>query len=181
VIIDGESAISLNRPGMERLPAMVEAKQVDVVIITKLDPLTRSVKDLAELLERRVGRKVSLVSVAESLDPGSAAGRIVINIMTSVSQWEREAIEERTRDAMRHKRAKKERVGNIAYGYRMDEDGKHVAPNPAQQTALSEIQKRRHPGHSMRRVVSELNRQALRTRRGTAWRLEHIAPILKVA
>jgi site-specific DNA recombinase len=47
---------------------------------------------------------VSLVSVADSLDTRSAAGRLVLNIMVSVSQWEREAIGERTRDAMRHKR-----------------------------------------------------------------------------
>ena len=47
-----------------------------------------------------------MVSVAESLDTGSASGRLVLNIMVSVSQWEREAIGERTRDAMRHKKAK---------------------------------------------------------------------------
>lgn len=182
VIVDGgESAKSLNRPGMERLLAMVDARQVDVVIIAKLDRLTRSVKDLAELLERLERRKVSLVSVAESLDTGSAAGRLVINIMTAVSQWEREAIGERTRDAMRHKRAKQERVGNIAFGYRLAHDGKHLEPNPEEQQALAEIRRLRHAGHSMRRVASELNRQALRTRRGTAWRLEHIARILKVS
>jgi DNA invertase Pin-like site-specific DNA recombinase len=60
-----------------------------------------------------------LVSVAESLDTGSAAGRLVLNIMTAVSQWEREAIGERTRDAMSHKRTKGERVGtsSSATGY----------------------------------------------------------------
>src|ERR1051325_4462978 len=59
VITDAESAKSLDRPGMTRLLAMIEAKQVDVVIIGKLDRLTRSVKDLGILLERfqkRYGR-----------------------------------------------------------------------------------------------------------------------------
>jgi hypothetical protein len=65
------------------------------VIVAKLDRLTRSVKDLCELLERFERRDVALISVAESLDTGSAAGRLVINIMTAVSQWEREAIGER--------------------------------------------------------------------------------------
>src|ERR1017187_7332692 len=112
VIIDaGESAKSLNRPGMARLLSMVDAGEVDTVIISKLDRLTRSVKDLAELLERFTRRGVSLVSVADSLDTRSAAGRLVLNIMVSVSQWEREAIGERTRDAMHHKRANGERVG----------------------------------------------------------------------
>jgi DNA invertase Pin-like site-specific DNA recombinase len=117
LIVDGgESAKNLNRPGMERLLSLVNEGKVQTVIIAKLDRLTRSVKDLAELLERFQRRGVSLVSVAESLDTGSAAGRLVINIMTAVSQWEREAIGERTRDAMRHKKSNGHRVGNIAYG-----------------------------------------------------------------
>ena len=86
VIVDGgESAKSLNRPGMARLLAMVDAGGVKVVIIAKLDRLTRSVKDLCGLLELFENRKVTLISVAESLDTGSAAGRLVLNIMTAVS------------------------------------------------------------------------------------------------
>jgi predicted site-specific integrase-resolvase len=88
IIVDGgESAKSLNRPGMARLLALVDAGAVKAVIIAKLDRLTRSVKDLCTLLERFERRGVALVSVAESLDTGSAAGRLVLNIMTAVSQW----------------------------------------------------------------------------------------------
>src|SRR6516162_3828279 len=87
VLIDaGESAKSLNRPGMARLLSLLDAGAVDTVIISKLDRLTRSVKDLAELLERFNRHGVSLVSVAESLDTGTAAGRLVLNIMTAVSR-----------------------------------------------------------------------------------------------
>ena len=114
VIIDaGESAKSLSRPGMERLLQLVDSGAAETVIVAKLDRLTRSVKDLAELLEHFNRRGASLVSVAESLDTGSASGRLVLNIMTAVSQWEREAIGERTRDALRHKKAKGERVGYL--------------------------------------------------------------------
>jgi DNA invertase Pin-like site-specific DNA recombinase len=85
VIVDGgESAKSLNRPGIARLLAMVDVGGVKVVIIAKLDRLTRSVKDLCGLLELFEQRKVTLISVAESLDTGSAAGRLVLNIMTAV-------------------------------------------------------------------------------------------------
>jgi DNA invertase Pin-like site-specific DNA recombinase len=77
---------------------------------------------LCTLLERFERRGVALVSVAESLDTGSAAGRLVLNIMTAVSQWEREAIGERTRDGMSHKRINGERVGNIQFGYRLCAD-----------------------------------------------------------
>jgi site-specific DNA recombinase len=138
VIIDaGESAKSLNRPGMARLLSLVDSGAVDTVIIAKLDRLTRSVKDLAELLERFTRRGVSLVSVADSLDTGSAAGRLVLNIMVSVSQWEREAIGERTRDAMGHKRAKGERVGTFSFGYHMAADGVHLEADAAEQGILS--------------------------------------------
>ena len=116
VIIDaGESAKSLSRPGMERLLQLVDSGAAETVIVAKLDRLTRSVKDLAELLEHFNRRGASLVSVAESLDTGSASGRLVLNIMTAVSQWEREAIGERTRDALSHKKAKGERVGTIPW------------------------------------------------------------------
>jgi site-specific DNA recombinase len=178
IIENGESAKSLNRPGMAKLLAMVDAGKVKAVIVAKLDRLTRSVKDLCELLERFERRGVALVSVAESLDTGSAAGRLVLNIMAAVSQWEREAIGERTRDALRHKRSQGERVGNIAFGYRLAQDGEHVEPEPTEQAALAEIRRLRHDGATLRGIATALNHQALRTRRGTPWRLESVARVL---
>lgn len=178
IVDGGESAKSLNRPGMARLLALVDAGEVDAVIVAKLDRLTRSVKDLCTLLERFERRGVALVSVAESLDTGSAAGRLVLNIMTAVSQWEREAIGERTRDAMRHKRSQGERVGNIPYGFRLGGDTVHLERDPAEQAVLDEIQHLRQRGTSMRKIAAELNHRQFCTRRGSAWRLEHVARIL---
>ena len=180
VIVDGgESAKSLNRPGMAKLLAMVDAGEIRTVIVAKLDRLTRSVKDLCELLERFERRGVSLVSVAESLDTGSAAGRLVLNIMTAVSQWEREAIGERTRDALRHKRSQGQRTGNIPYGSRLAGDGAHLEADPAEQEALKHIRELRGQGASLRRIAAALNHRAYRTRRGTPWRLESVARALK--
>ncbi len=177
VVEGGESAKSLNRPGMAKLLALVDAGKVNAVIVAKLDRLTRSVKDLCELLERFERRGVALVSVAESLDTGSAAGRLVLNIMAAVSQWEREAIGERTRDALHHKRSQGQRVGNIAFGSRLANDGQHLEPDPAEQAALAEIRRLRHEGTTLRGIAAALNHRALRTRRGTPWRLESVARI----
>jgi DNA invertase Pin-like site-specific DNA recombinase len=180
LIVDGgESAKSLNRPGLQRLLTLVHSGRVDAVIVAKLDRLTRSVKDLCSLLELFEKRKVALISVAESLDTGSAAGRLVITIMGAVSQWEREAIGERTRDALRHKRGNGERVGNIAFGYRLSLDGLHLEPDPTEQRALSAIQELRQGGHSLRGIAATLNRQGQHTRRGTPWRLESVARAVK--
>jgi site-specific DNA recombinase len=133
VIIDGgESAKSLNRPGLQRLLGLINAGKIDSLIVAKLNRLTRSVKDLCGLLELFEKRRVALISIAESLDTGSAAGRLVITIMGAVSQWEREAIGERTRDALRHRRGKGERVGNIEFGYRLSADGLHLEEDSAE-------------------------------------------------
>lgn len=99
--------------------------------------------------------------------------------MTAVSQWEREAIGERTRDALSHKRTNGERVGNIQFGYRLCADGKHVEPDPAEQGVLAEIRRMRQGGTTLRGIAAALNHRAFRTRRGSAWRLEHVARIVK--
>lgn len=182
VIADGgESAKSLNRPGMVRLLSLVDAGAVDTVVIAKLDRLTRSVKDLAELLERFTRRGVSLVSVAESLDTGTAAGRLVLNIMVSVSQWEREAIGERTRDAMHHKRANGERVGTVPFGYHTAADGLHLEADAAEQGILSRIRELKAAGYTTRQIAAELNRLGFTTRRGTEWRFQYVAEALRAA
>jgi DNA invertase Pin-like site-specific DNA recombinase len=181
IIVDGgESAKTLNRSGMQRLLALVDERKIDAVIVAKLDRLTRSVKDLCELLERFERRGVALISVAESLDTSSAAGRLVLNIMTAVSQWEREAIGERTRDALGHKRRNGERVGNIAYGFRLAADGEHVEPDSTEQAILMRIRELRSK-LSLRKIAAQLNQDGHRTRRGTAWRLEHVARIERSA
>ena len=155
VIVDGgESAKDLNRPGVQRLLALISGGKIDAVIVAKLDRLPRSVKDLCGLLEVFEKRKVALISVAESLDTGSAAGRLVITIMGAVSQWEREAIGERTRDALRHKRTQGRRVGNIAFGSRLAADGEHLGADPAEQSALTEIRRLRRKRPTFSRASS---------------------------
>jgi site-specific DNA recombinase len=181
VIVDaGESAKSLNRPGLAWLLAQVDAGAVHTVIIAKLDRLTRSVADLAALLQRFDRRKVSLISVAEQLDTGSAIGRLLLNIMVSVSQWEREAIGERTRDVLRHKRAKGERVGTLPFGSQLSADGKQLEPAPVEQRLLARIRALKAEGRTTREIAALLNAEGVTTRRGTSWRFQYVARTLRV-
>ena len=136
-------------------------------------------KDLCGLLELFEKRKVALISVAEALDTGSAAGRLVITIMGAVSQWEREAIGERTRDALRHKRAQGQRVGNIEFGFQLSPDCRHLEPNPGEQASLTEIRNLRQQGHSLRGIAAALSSSGHLTRLGTEWRLESVARVIK--
>ena len=179
MIVDGgESAKNANRPGLQRLLAHVNAGEVDAVIVAKLDRLTRSVKDLCGLLELFEKKQVALISVAESLDTSSAAGRLVITIMGAVSQWEREAIGERTRDALRHKRSCGERVGNIQYGFRLSADRKHLEPDADEQAVLETIRGLRARHRSLREIAAALNSGGARTRRGSAWRHEYVRNVI---
>ena len=93
----GLSAKTLERPALQRALAMLDAGAAEGLLVAKLDRLTRSVRDLGELVERYFASKCSLLSVADSIDTRSAAGRLVLNVLTSVAQWEREASARGTR------------------------------------------------------------------------------------
>lgn len=177
----GASAKSLNRPGLARVLALVAAGAVDTVIIAKLDRLTRSVRDLADLLDTFAKHNVALVSVAESLDTGTAAGRLVLNVMASVSQWEREAIGERTRDALRHKRAHGQRVGTVPFGYQLGPDGVSLVAHLDEQRVSRLLRELREAGYTLAAIADELNRQGFRTRRGTPWQIRTVHHLLHAA
>jgi site-specific DNA recombinase len=176
IITDAESAKNIDRPGMERLLSLVDACKVQVVLIAKLDRLTRSVKDLAELLERFQRKGVSLVSVAESLDTGSAAGRLVLNIMTAVSQWEREAIGERTATALHHKKTHRKVYSNTPYGcIRVGED---LGCHPEEQAVISRIKLYRANGWPLRRIADLLNGERIPTKMGGRWFPQTVKDVL---
>ena len=70
-------------------------------------------------------------------------------------------------------------VGNIEFGFRLSPDGRHLEPEPAEQAALGEIRNLRRQGHTLRGIAATLNTLGYRTRRGTEWRLESVARVVK--
>ena len=177
VIVDrGESAKSLDRPGMARLLDLVAAKAIDRVIVAKLDRLTRSVKDLASLLEQFEKRKVALVSVAESLDTQSAAGRLVLNIMVSVSAWEREAIGERTASVLQHKKREGQVFNHTPFGFLRV--GAKLIPLPDEQGTIRRIFEARSHGQSLRDIAAELNAGSIATKTRGQWYASTVRNVL---
>jgi site-specific DNA recombinase len=175
---DGETGKHANRPGLQRVLEMVRRGEVELVIVAKLDRLTRSVKDLAELLELFQKRGVWLVSVAEALDTSSAAGRLVLNIMASVSQWERETIAERTATALRHKRAQRRVFNHEPYGYRRD--GDELTAVADEQAIIDRMKEWRSSGWTLRQVADELNLTSTPTKRAAGrWHAETVRNILR--
>ena len=169
VIVDaGESAKTLDRPGLQRALAMLKRGEAEALLVVKLDRLTRSVRDLGELVARYFAPgKAALLSVGEQIDTRSAAGRLVLNVLASVSQWEREAVGERTSAAMQHKASQGEYTGGAApFGFRLAADGEHVEELPAEQAVLAAARELRASKLSLRAVASELARRGHHSRTG---------------
>jgi DNA invertase Pin-like site-specific DNA recombinase len=167
----GVSAKTLDRPGLRIALEMLKSGRADAVLVVKLDRLTRSVRDLGHLVETYFAdsQGPALLSVGEQVDTRTAAGRLVLNVLGAVSQWEREAIGERTASAMRHMQRAGEYTGGAApIGFRLTPDHRLVQ-DPSEQAVLAHAQALRAQGLSLQRIASELGRLGYRTRRGRSF------------
>jgi len=150
---------------------MLRSGKADAILVVKLDRLTRSVRDLADLVETYfASRRWTLLSVSDQIDTRSAAGRLVLNVLASVGQWEREATGERTSAAMAYKAERGKFTGGAApYGYRLGADGVHLEPIAVEQAVIVEARRLRAAGLSLRQTADELDRQGMRARNGRAF------------
>lgn len=165
---DAASGKSLNRPGLQAALAALKAGQTDGIIVAKLDRLTRSVKDMGTLLDGYFREAFAFHSVGEQINTTTAAGRLVLNVLTSVAEWERETISERTSAALAVKRSRGEKTGGgVPFGHDVV-DGKLVE-NPAEQRALRLIESLRAQGYGYHRIAGQLNDDHIFTKTGRAW------------
>lgn len=177
----GESAKTLNRPGLQRAMAMMRSGAADGLAVAKLDRLTRSIADWQVLIAEFFGESggKALFSVADSIDTRTAAGRMVLNILLSVAQWEREAIAERTKEALSTKMRRGERVGSVRYGFDVGADGKTLVANAQEQAAIALMLQLRREGMTLRGVAEELNSLSIPTKEGGPWAFGSVARILR--
>jgi site-specific DNA recombinase len=102
----GVSGGTLERPALKRLLADIEAGLVDVVVVYKIDRLSRSLMDFAKLVQIFDQNEVTFVSVTQSFNTTTSMGRLTLNILLSFAQFEREVIGERVRDKIAASRAR---------------------------------------------------------------------------
>jgi site-specific DNA recombinase len=178
---DGVSGKTLSRPGMDRVLSMLESGEVQAVLVAKLDRLTRSIADWQTLIQKYFSESkgCQLLSVTDSIDTRTAAGRLVLNVLLSVAQWEREVIGERTREALRYKIHNGERVGNTRYGYTLAEDGKTLVPCEDEQFGIETMKTLAACGHSLRDIADMLNDRGIKTKGGRPWRHTAVKRILE--
>ena len=114
----GFSGGNLDRPAMQKLLADVDAGKVDVIVVYKVDRLTRSLMDFAKIVERLDARGVSFVSVTQAFNTTTSMGRLTLNVLLSFAQFEREVTGERIRDKIAASKARGMWMGgNVPFGY----------------------------------------------------------------
>ena len=174
----GKSGKNLKRPGMTRALEILEGGGAQALVVLSLDRLTRSVKDLGHLVEFFDRTGTALVSVQDSINTLTAAGRLVLNVLGSIAQWEREAIAERTAAAMAVKRHRGEKTGGtVPYGFDVDQEGRLI-PNPREQEALKLIVRLRTRRYSLRRIGERLAEQGFTPKKGKLWHPQVIKKIV---
>jgi site-specific DNA recombinase len=129
----GLSGASLDRPALQSLLDQVRAKRIDIVVVYKVDRLTRSLADFAKLVELFDEHEVSFVSVTQSFNTTSSMGRLTLNVLLSFAQFEREVIGERVRDKIAASKRKGIWVGgSVPLGYRSVNKRLEIVPKEAE-------------------------------------------------
>src|SRR5437763_6148539 len=127
----GLSGGNMERPALQGLLADIRAGRIDIVVVYKVDRLTRSLADFARLVELFDSQGVSFVSVTQQFNTTSSMGRLTLNVLLSFAQFEREVTGERIRDKIAASKKKGMWMGgNVPLGY--DASERSLAVNPAE-------------------------------------------------
>lgn len=174
----GYSGANTNRPALKELLKDCAAGLVNVVVVYKIDRLSRSIYDFAELSKKFDRWGVSFCSVTQDINTSTSSGRMVLNILMTFAQFEREIIGERIRDKVAATRRKGMwSGGNIPLGYRVKE---HKLVPVEEQAAI--VRRIFHEcavdGRQPKEIAEGLNNDGLLTKSNAPWQEQHITRIL---
>ena len=166
----GFSGGNLQRPALKQLLADIEAGQIDVVVVYKIDRLSRSLVDFVQLAAQLEKNGVSFVSVTQAFDTSTSTGRLMLNVLLSFGQFEREIIGERIRDKIAASRQRGRWTGGVPIlGFDVDRSGASpkLVVNPAEASRTLRIFELYVELGSLLRVVAELDRLGWRCKSWT--------------
>jgi site-specific DNA recombinase len=147
---------NIDRPAVQRLLKDIEAGLIDVVVVYKIDRLTRSLADFAKLVEVFDSKSVSFVAVTQQFNTTTSMGRLTLNVLLSFAQFERELASERVRDKIAASRKKGIWTGGgVPLGY--DNTGKRLLVIPVEAKTVRMIFDRYLALKSFQKLIDELN------------------------
>jgi site-specific DNA recombinase len=159
---------NMGRPGLQKLLADIEQGRIDCVVVYKVDRLSRSLLDFARMMETFETHKVSFVSVTQQFNTATSMGRLVLNVLLSFAQFEREIISERTRDKVAATRRKGKWAGGTPLlGYDIDPRGSKLLVNEDEAALVRAIFTLYLEHQALLPTVRELQRRGWTTKR---WR-----------
>ncbi|MFN0137988.1 MAG: recombinase family protein [Phycisphaerae bacterium] len=161
----GYSGANTDRPGMKRLLADVSADKIDIILVNKIDRLSRSLLDFADLIKLFDQHGVAIVSVTQSFDTATPMGRLTLHMLLSFAQYEREVISERIRDKLALTRQRGGWTGGTpALGFDVDRSGAspRLVVNPVEASRTLQIFQLYTELKSLLAVVEELERRGWR-------------------
>jgi DNA invertase Pin-like site-specific DNA recombinase len=155
---------NLERPALKKLLADIAVGKVDVVVVYKIDRLTRSLADFAKVVEAFDARSISFVAVTQQFNTTTSMGRLTLNVLLSFAQFERELSSERVRDKIAASRRKgKWTGGTVPLGY--DAKDKKLVINKAEADTVRTIFMRYLELRSFSKLVADLDRRGIVTKR----------------
>ena len=164
----GFSGGNMDRPALKRLMADIEAGKVDSVVVYKVDRLSRSLLDFAKMVETFDRRQVSFVSVTQLINTSTSMGRLMLNVLLSFAQFEREIISERTRDKIAAARRKGKWSGGMPIlGYDVDPRGSKLIVDEDEAVRVRAIFELYLERQSMIATIQELDRRGWVNKRWT--------------
>lgn len=162
----GFSGGNMERPALKRLLADIDAGKIDTVVTYKVDRLSRSLLDFARMMETFDKHHVSFVSVTQQFNTASSMGRLILNVLLSFAQFERELISERTRDKMSAARRKGKWVGGKpVLGYDVDPKGPRLVVNEGEARRVLATFKLYLQHEALMPVVQELTQRGWTNKR----------------
>ncbi len=160
----GHSGGTIERPALQQLLSDVQAGKVDVVVVYKIDRLTRSLADFAKIVDVLDEADASFVSVTQAFSTTSSMGRLTLNVLLSFAQFEREVGAERIRDKVAASKAKGMWMGgSVPLGYKAVDRKLVVIPEEAE--TIRDIMRRYLEADSIRALVGELRRDGIVSKR----------------
>ena len=159
----GWSGGNMERPGLKQLLADVEADKVDVIVVYKVDRLTRALSDFARIVDILDAHDASFVSITQAFNTTTSMGRLTLNVLLSFAQFEREVISERVRDKIAASKKKGMWMGGmIPLGYDVVE--KKLIVNDGEAETIRHIMRRYVELGSVTDLVDTLKREDVRTK-----------------
>lgn len=174
----GSGSTADNRPELQKVMAAV-CKAKGVLVVYSLSRFSRSVKDTLNLTEQLDKADAHLASLSESIDTSSAVGRMVFKMLSTLNEFERDVLAERTRNALGHMRRQNRRISSrIPFGYTLAADGASLLPHADEQDAIARMAARRAEGMTLAAIATALTNEGVKTRLGGAWQPASVRSIL---